>query len=357
MNLVLWQRILLTLAVASLVFATMQSQNCAAVRPESKKKAETPLSKPSTPAPKTIKATIEVGPFDLHRKYRSMEGPYVAELIRISDLLATAAVKVPESRVIFVEGGSSAPSMNGAAMGNNGSIAGLVDTSSSDKELYWFKSIKLQVLDENNHPLPSAEFICHLNIDADQVNRFMSFPDLERTGSSRVITITQGQTEFHFPDGYAVPVSSDEEWKFIFQAANRTTNQHRRVKHLCTVEFIKDSDLKSDMKALHWYNPYISVLLDESNAPPEHHGPGCMAISSGGNAPNMVPNTNFKDDKGRDMSSHWSIPPGRHVYRMPITEYSDPGFNAEDRKIHAVWTHIHPFCTNTTLAVCNGDLE
>jgi hypothetical protein len=39
-------------------------------------------------------ATIIVGPFDLHRKYRSMEGPYCVSSLRIGDLLASSEVSL-----------------------------------------------------------------------------------------------------------------------------------------------------------------------------------------------------------------------------------------------------------------------
>lgn len=306
---------------------------------------------------------IEVGPFDIHRHYRSMEGPYVMQKFRIADLMASNKVQIPESMVKFIEGGDhGAPTMQAPSMQSNGSSnqcmsnetpTGLVDASDKERELLWCKGIKIEVLDENGKKLPTAEFICHTNIDIDRITHFMAFSDLEHTGQSRIFTLTQGQTEFFFPEGYAVPVASDEEWQFTFQAANRTSDEHRRVKHLCTLYLARDSELKSPMKALHWYNPYMAVALKSEADKVEHHGPGCIATSSGDNAPNMVPNTNFKDSQGNTLSPHWAIPPGRHKYEFPLTIEKDT-LPDDDELIHAVWSHVHPACTNAALIACDG---
>ena len=321
-----------------------------------------------------IKTQIDVGPIDIHRKYRSMEGPYVIQKFRIGDLIASKNIGVPGSRIVYLDGpdakapgmspGMTAPSGGGSNSSKSGDtsnggkayedIKGLVDTADSEPELYWFRGIKLQVLDENAKPLPTGEFICHLNIDVDQVARFATFPELERTGNSRIITLTQGQTEFHFPEPYAIPVATDEEWTFTFQAANRTTTEHRVLKHRCTLIFSKDSELPKPLKALHWYNPYVAVEVDPAGERPEHHGPGCLALSKGVSAENMVANTEFKDPKGRTLSGHWTVPPGLHKYQTPVVQSVEPEFGKEDRKIHAVWTHVHPACTSASLLRCNA---
>ncbi|MFN8555051.1 MAG: peptidylprolyl isomerase [Candidatus Obscuribacterales bacterium] len=325
---------------------------------------------------------ITAGPFDLHRKYRSMEGPYVNETFRVADMLATKEISVNESAVNFVENGNKPSMMAGAASGtgsnagsnagsngsgNAGSNAGsngsgnagsnsrtsAIVHSNEPKELIWAKGVKLIVLDENDKPLPTAEFICHFNIDVDPRNTV--FPEIH-TGSPRLFTLTQGQTDFRFPEGYAVPLSSKEFLHIAFQAANRTTTEHRRVKHLCTIDFVKDSELKKPMKALSWYTPYVAVELNEKTRikEPSIHGPSCMAISRGDNAPNAVPGAVMTDANDRKTTGHWLVPPGIQPYTCPIADGRDMGFNTEDRTVRAVWTHVHPLCKNVTLMVCDG---
>lgn len=351
--------------------------------------------------------TIEVGPFDLHRKYRSMEGPYVSQALRVSDLVFSEKIELPESMVIFIEPGgakqSLPPSMNGSEDGTRESLVkaiinsnskedaaqatdnsadgkanavpamnsssgapsksktpadkplGLIDTGATARELYWFKGLKLEVLDEDGRKLPTAEFICHLNIDVDYKLRQEAFEKSDVYGSMRLMTLTQGQTEFHFPPGFAVPIASDEQWRFVFQAANRTTLQHRRVKQLCTLEFIKDSDLAKPMKALLWYNPYIAVIVDKDKGKAlESQEHDCLSASVGESADNMVKGTDFKDSQGRLVNGHFAVPLGTTTYKSPILDGRNAGFAMRDRKIHAVWSHVHPLCTSSSLIMCNG---
>jgi cyclophilin family peptidyl-prolyl cis-trans isomerase len=306
-------------------------------------------------------AKIEVGPFDIHRKYRSMEGPFVDQTFTIADMIASGKVNLPESMVRWVENGSQASmSASGKAEKSSSTPEGLVYADIGKKELYWFKGIKLQVLDENNKVLPTAEFICHMNLDVDRDTRDNAFKDSTRVQNTRIITLTQGQTEFRFPEGYAVPVTSFEPFRFTFQAANRTSDVHRRVKHLCTMEFIKDSDLKKPMVALAWYAPYVAVNIDKTPdaLKPEHemHGPSCLGgNTSGSTAPNFVNGAIMKNNAGDHLVGHWAIPPGTHNYSSPITDERDSGFSDEDRVVHAVWSHIHPMCNETTLNICDGN--
>jgi cyclophilin family peptidyl-prolyl cis-trans isomerase len=304
-----------------------------------------------TPEGLVNQVKVTAGPFDLHRKYRSMEGPYVNESFRVSDLLATKQVFVKESKVKFVESGNQ-PSMTGSTK-SDGKLSDSVIHSNAPKELIWAKGLKLIVLDENDKPLPTAEFICHFNVDVDPRNTI--FPNVQ-TGSARLYTLTQGQTDFRFPEGYGVPLSSNEFLHITFQAANRTTSEHRRVKHLCTLDFIKDSDLTKPLKPLSWYTPYVAVVLDKNTQADEssEHGPSCMVMSSGENAPNAVAGSIVSDSKDRKTTGHWKVPPGVHPYTSPIAEERDYGFSSEDRIVHAVWTHVHPLCKKVSLVVCDG---
>jgi cyclophilin family peptidyl-prolyl cis-trans isomerase len=216
----------------------------------------------------------------------------------------------------------------------------------------WAKGVKLIVLDEHDKPLPTGEFICHFNIDVDPRNTI--FPEIH-TGSARLFTLTQGETDFRFPEGFGVPLSSKEFLHISFQAANRTTNEHRRVKHLCTIDFVKDSELKKPMKALSWYTPYVAVEINsKTKLAAAAHGPGCLITSTGENAPNAIPGSITTDAEDRKMTGHWSVPPGVQPYTCPISESRDYGFSSEDRTVRAVWTHVHPLCQNVTLMVCDG---
>jgi cyclophilin family peptidyl-prolyl cis-trans isomerase len=293
-------------------------------------------------------ATITVGPFDLHRRYRSMEGPYVQVKTRIEDLVRSKGVVAPEEAVKFLEKNAGTIAMTGTPTdGHRGSAA---QGTENPGILYWFKGCKLEVLDENGAVLPTAEFICHLNINLDSSHRNQLFPDGNRCTSDRILTMTQGQTDMVFPAGFGVPVAGDETWRFLFQAANRTTDVHRRVKQRLTLYFIRDQDLIRSVTALSWVVPHVEVVVDkftpEIIAKEKSECPLCVGESQGVNAPNSGIASIQTDVYGRKVSGHWVIPPGKSNW---TSIFRDSRFSQKPETLHAVWTHVHPFCTSISL--------
>ena len=241
-----------------------------------------PLPQGSDPAPvagalfsegKVSEVTLTAGPFDLHRKYRSMEGPWIHSEFRVADLLTSHAVTLPESMVAYVEDGGAAPSMMGGGPVSKGQPLGVVKDKNPKRELYWFKGIKLEVLDENDNLLPTAEFICHFNLDINCDQHKACFPEAEPCTNPRLASISQGMTQIYMPEGFAYPVASDETWGFNFQAANRTSLKHRRIKHRCTVYFVRDLDLWYPLTPLNFFVPYMSVVVDRNSPDAKHARP------------------------------------------------------------------------------------
>lgn len=308
-----------------------------------------------------VTAVVDVGPFDLHRKYKSMEGPYLRQQVRVGDLLATGKLVLPEPMIKFVEGSTLAglrklPDKQPTSVNRPD---GLNDTAGQKRQLYWLKGATVEVLDEHGRPMPNAEFFCHMVVFVDKNFRNNdAFSQAEPVGNERLLFLSQGLSKFFFPNGFAVPVATDETWVLSFQAANRTSDLHRRVKHRCTLYFIKDSAAHSELRALHWYMPYVAVLQDKSEAlacSTKNRNLDCMAASSGACAPNSVPASTVFDALGRKQAGHWVVPPGTHTYKMPLD--LQPGlssFAAKNRTIHAVWCHVHPLCTRSSLTDVTG---
>jgi cyclophilin family peptidyl-prolyl cis-trans isomerase len=308
------------------------------------------------------KVVVTAGPFDLHRHYLSMEGPWVAGHFTPGDMVASGTINLPEGMVEYIENGAQAAGMRGPAPTQSTSNAkpeGLVHAPKGPRELYWFKGVKLEVLDENGKVEPTAEFICHWNLDVDTKFRDRVFPEAHFCQNDRLSSISQAETLQILPQGFGVPIASDEPWQLSFQAANRTSDVHRRVRHRCTIYLVKDKELVYPIKALYWYTPYITVVVDK-NLPPitpmQRAGcPVCVGTSEGVDAPNDRAGGTFKDPAGRVLSGHWVIPPGEHTYRDIITAPRDGGFQKGSPIIRAAWTHVHPLCTTFSLVECTNE--
>ena len=277
--------------------------------------------------------------------------------IRMGDLAACKNAIAPESMVKFVEKTSAAegPSMNGKAGAGN-KIASLPDTSGLAPKLYWVKGFKAEVLDENGKVMPAGEFICHVNVDVDPAERNRIFTDGQRCLTSRILTITQGQTDITFPEGFGVPVASDEHWRIVFQTANRTCDQHRRIKLRLKVYMIPDHDLVRPITPLAWYVPFIEVVIDK-NSPEiiqkeKSECPPCMGSGRGVNAPNAVATSVRADDFGRKITGHWVVPPGEQTWSSMVR---DSGFSDKPRLVHAVWSHVHPCTKSISLVKVSPD--
>jgi hypothetical protein len=316
---------------------------------EQKKQTSNEQSATTTSEGPGVTAEIEVGPFDLKQKYRSMEGPYVRVPLKIANILAEKNVSIPESYVKIPGAAQAGPAMTGSADGGG-------NAANQKRELLWLKSVKIDMLDENDKPLPDAAFFCHATIDVDLDFRNQVFPASEHPGNMRHIVLTQGQTQFAFPNGFALPVASDESWNFVFQTINRTSDVPRKVKGRCVLTFVKDSELVYPIKALFWYYPVINVVIDRNSAErikaERKSCPDCSAISEGVPAPSSMRNMIFTDKLGRSQIGHWVVPPGVHTYASPINtigSMSTAKFAAADTDIHLVLTHVHPFCEKCVL--------
>jgi len=312
------------------------------------------------------KVVVEAGPFDIHRHYLSMEGPWTRGEFTPKEMLASKNINLPEGMIEYIENGSGAASMMGAAAKpaeetgpNHAKPEGLVKVPKLPRELYWFKGVKLEVLDENGKVLPTAEFICHWNLDVDPAYRNKVFTEGHKCVNPRLSSISQGETLQILPPGFGCPVASDEPWALSFQAANRTTDTHRRVKHRCTLYFIRDKDLVYPIKALYWYVPYTCVVVDKNmpdlSTVQKKSCPLCVGTSDGVDAPNDRAGGVFPDNLGRKLSGHWVIPPGVHTYRDVIGNERDAGFCKGNPIIRAAWTHVHPLCTRLSLVESSQD--
>src|SRR5262249_20191455 len=129
---------------------------------------------------------------------------------------------------------------------------------------YWFRGAEFDILDEHGRIIPNSEFLCHgcINIYPRWHNRV--FPDSTPCIRKEMCTTTQGLTKMMLPDGFAVPLASDEQLQFVLSSRNNTTNAPRRIAIRCTMYLVADKDLQKSPIALNFCDSQIGVLVGKS---------------------------------------------------------------------------------------------
>jgi hypothetical protein len=213
-------------------------------------------------------------------------------------------------------------------------------------ELLWITGYRaVMVGEDGSAPMPQ-EFMCHSNLDIDMKRHRVLF-GWKKFPSSRLFTLSQGQFEIRFPDGFGIPVLSTEPLSLTTQVLNHNVEGRTfQVRHKVAIDYVRDSDAERPMKPLYMSaaNGLVLVEGDTGHYGVEHpteeeHGSGCLV---GQPAMGRVQ----EDEFGRKFSGHWVVPPGRQENRTLVTEWMNLRF---DTTVHYIAVHLHPFAESLEL--------
>lgn len=86
-------------------------------------------------------------------------------------------------------------------------------------QLIWLTGYQLDVIDAMTNQKLSNDFMCHNNMNIVDKN---SVPwKLETQGSNtRLFTLTEGQTQLQLPDGFGIPILSNQKLEIVSQVLN-----------------------------------------------------------------------------------------------------------------------------------------
>jgi cyclophilin family peptidyl-prolyl cis-trans isomerase len=227
-------------------------------------------------------------------------------------------------------------------------------------ELLWLTAIKTEVVGEDGKRLMSPELMCHMNIDIDPAKHQALF-NLKRTPAARLMTISQGMREpgggfaARLPDGFAFPIASNEPLFVVTQVLNHNIEHPKNlnVRHRVTFEYVRDRDLAK--RPIPVFNLPVSGMVQMtdnplaimsaiSTDPAEHTGASCLVGMRAPNAGSM--SSDYFDPKGRRMTGHWVVPPGKQVNSSDATWFMNLPY---DSKMHYAAVHLHPFAQSLTL--------
>lgn len=218
-------------------------------------------------------------------------------------------------------------------------------TDSASHELLWVVGYEAAIVDADTRELGSSEYMCHSNVDLDMARHRQIF-GWKKYPSRRLFTLSEGQTEVRLPNGFGIPVRSDEPLSVTAQVLNH--NHHGapvRVRQRVTVHFVRDSRLREPLVPLYQRGVSTLVRLDGpgggyGEAVDEH-------VHDHGGAEGMAADTMpYRDREGRSFAGHWVVKPGREVRRTPVNGWLDL---RGDQTIHFVSVHLHPFAESLAL--------
>ena len=227
----------------------------------------------------------------------------------------------------------------------------LADSTSHD--LLWVVGYEVAIVDADTREPKSSEFMCHSNVDLDMARHRQIF-GWRKYPSRRLFTLSEGQTEVRLPEGFGIPLRSDEPLSVTAQVLN---HNHKggpvRVRQRVTVHFVRDRALARPLVPLYQRGVNTLVRLEgpsggygeEIDEHPAHDHGGAEGIAA-----DTMP---YQDKAGRSFAGHWVVKPGREVRRTPLNGWLSL---RQDMKIHFVSVHLHPFAESIMLRdVTTGD--
>lgn len=221
---------------------------------------------------------------------------------------------------------------------------------SQPPELLWITGFKTEMVQADGTTPTLPEFMCHVNLDYNVAEHNKLFGEA-LNGSSRLLTLSQGQVSARFPDGFGMPILSNEPLSLTTQVLNFNLEKPRmEVRHKVTFYFVRDRDLQDPLKPLFNAGAFGMKLIegrDGHYGMPEgqagEHGPSCLP---GTTAPNASGGSVYADAQGRKFSGHWVVKPGREVNHTNVTRYMNLPF---DKTLHYIAVHLHPFAESLEL--------
>ena len=213
---------------------------------------------------------------------------------------------------------------------------------SQDSTLLWITGFHVKALNSKNKKQISNDFICHTNIDFNDIKYFSNFHLEKRIGKQypRMTSLSHGLENFEFPKGYGVPMLGNDLLYVTTESLNHNIpNADYLIKHEVQIDYTAKT---AAYKPLMSRTVYIMLPYDQSDPFKSPVDPGkdyCIPVET--------KNHSYDDGKGNKMSGHWVIPIGKHSYRSSIN--SQLQIETDSIRLHAAAVHVHPFATALTL--------
>jgi hypothetical protein len=228
-------------------------------------------------------------------------------------------------------------------------------------ERVWITACRVQVVAEDGVTPVSNRFTCHTNIDRPPPRDAQAVDSSER--DARIFTLSQGQMRIQFPAGFGIPLASDTELDVVMQVLNLAPLPAPiRVRHRVTLSVVRAHDGSTPLIPL--YELGISALksVETPTAAQGHSTQGAETSEESRLGKTLWPPMDTadlcmpgrmasiidheSDHRGRRVTGHWILPPGRETLRSPVTHMLDLH---RDTTVHFIAVHLHPFAESLEL--------
>ena len=207
-------------------------------------------------------------------------------------------------------------------------------------EIVWVTGMSADVVGPDLTPLP-VEFFCHANLDYDPVVHRELFKT-NRLTTPRLFTLSQGHEVMRFPEGFGIPVRTDEPLILTTQVlSNNGVDAPRDVRVRIRVHYLRTGE--RPMRALFLSAAMGAVATDGHKGHFGMHEGHDMGASTAGVTKS---GHEMSDNLGQKFTGHWIVPPGRHVVRTVVTKLMNLD---ADTRAHYIGVHVHPFAKQITL--------
>lgn len=258
----------------------------------------------------------------------------------VSDAHAAALAKTPNVRTKVIFSKPYRIDKKYTSMRGPYGFDDVVLYESEQPELLWIVGYETSAVAPDSDTPVSQEFVCHANLDFDAKDYRARFPQAPPL-SGRVFTLSQGQQDIRFPEGFGIPVSSDLPITLATQVLNLNIEDPGGVlvRHKVEIHFVRDAEVQGEMIPLFQGAAEGFKALGEAkhygfDDDEEAMGSGCSAGKA------ALPGDSDDDVHGQQFTAHWLVEPGPEVNTTNVTKFLSLPY---DTTVHYIAVHLHPF--------------
>ncbi|MGD1844130.1 MAG: hypothetical protein ACFB10_01915 [Salibacteraceae bacterium] len=186
------------------------------------------------------------------------------------------------------------------------------------------------------------EWIGRNNLDCNTAEYYTGFqlPYRVMEPSTPLFTLSQGQTDFSFPEGFGLPFDPKMTLSSTAQVLNHNQPEPGlKVRQRISIFFVRDKDLQQRFRPL--YQRSLALMVPVGlNADVKLDSNITQCLPSG--LLRSRPRINLK---GQRITDHWVLPVGQEERRFKVTDALQLTQTAD---VHALGVHVHPYAEELT---------